>query len=133
LTIDRLALVVLVVAYFVQRRMGLVDAKPISGVDWLIVLFAGVLTISTFTHDWRVNTPGAVSPVWRLCFGYLMPIALYWIGRQSTIDERGLRKIYGVLAAFGLYLAFTGVAEATSQWWLVFPKYIADPEVGIHF
>ena len=62
-----------------------------------------------------------------------MPIALYWIARQSTLTERGIWWIQAALAGFGVYLAITGLAEISGQWWLVFPKYIADPKVGIHF
>jgi O-antigen ligase len=32
-----------------------------------------------------------------------------------------------------VYLAITGIGEATGNWWLVYPRYIANEEVGIHF
>ena len=37
------------------------------------------------------------------------------------------------MSALGIYLALTGVAEIAGQWSLVFPRYIADPTLGIHF
>ena len=37
------------------------------------------------------------------------------------------------LSALGLYLAGTGIAEITQQWWAVFPGFIANPELGAHF
>ncbi|MFV2066406.1 MAG: hypothetical protein ACC645_05460, partial [Pirellulales bacterium] len=33
----------------------------------------------------------------------------------------------------GVYLAVTGIAEFTQQWWAVFPRFIADPTLGMHF
>jgi O-antigen ligase len=133
LTIDRLVLLLLLLAYLVQRRLGRAEPKPMAGVDYLVLLFAGLLGLSTFTHEWRMTSPGDISPVWRLSFGYLMPIALYWVGRQSALSERGIWWVQAALAAFGIYLAITGLAEVSGQWWLVFPSYISDPKVGIHF
>jgi O-antigen ligase len=37
------------------------------------------------------------------------------------------------LTLFGVYLAITGIMEAQGHWWAVFPKYIANPEIGLHF
>jgi O-antigen ligase len=133
LTIDRLVLGLLLAAYVAQRRLGRADPKPMAGVDYLVLLFAGVLAISTFAHEWRLTSPNDISPVWRLSFGYLMPIALYWMARQSSLTERGIWWVQALLTAFGLYLAITGLAEVSGQWWMVFPSYISDPKIGIHF
>src|SRR5947209_4444437 len=56
-TLDRLIVVALVAAYLVQRALGRTDPKPVAPVDKLLLAFLAVLTISTFTHDWRI-TPG---------------------------------------------------------------------------
>jgi O-antigen ligase len=37
------------------------------------------------------------------------------------------------MVALGVYLAFTAICEVTECWSLVFPRYIADPNFGIHF
>jgi len=39
-----------------------------------------------------------------------------------------MKWVLGGLAALGVYLAVTGIAETQQVWWLVFPKYIASPE-----
>ena len=133
LTLDRIALVLLALAYLVQWRLGRTDPKPATGVDLLVLLLAGLLAASTFTSDWRVDAPGEISPLWRLIFGYLMPMTVYWIARQSPLSSDRIWWVQAALAAFAVYLAITGLAEVTRQWWLVYPKYIADPSVGIHF
>ena len=35
--------------------------------------------------------------------------------------------VFGTLAGLGVYLNFIALAEATGQWWAVFPSYIASP------
>jgi O-antigen ligase len=133
LTLDRLVLVVLVAAYLFQRKLGRADPKPMSAVDWLVAAFALVLVASTFASDWRIERPRQISPVWRLVFAYLMPATVYWIARQAPLTAGRIQTVMSALAGFGVYLALTGLAEVAGQWSLVFPSYIADPKVGIHF
>ncbi len=78
------------------------------------------------THDWEVR---GSQPVARLVFDYLMPCGLYWVARQSRITERGVLAVLALLAAMGLYLAATALAEVSGNSGLVFPQYIASPDV----
>ncbi|MDH3717261.1 MAG: O-antigen ligase family protein, partial [Planctomycetota bacterium] len=134
LSIDRVLLVVLVAFYVVRRSLGGLDPKPLCGADYLLFGLLGWLTLSTFTHDYdREFFESTTSPVWNLIAGYWMPVTVYWIVRQSRLNERSVVHLYGFLLVLGLYLALTGIFEISQQWWLVFPRYIADPEVGIHF
>ena len=133
LTLDRLVLGGLVIAYAVHRRLGIADPKPITRVEVVLLGFAGLLVVSTLAGDWRVDVPGKVSPIWQLVAGYLMPVTVYWIARQSRLDKQALLVVYGCLTVLGIYLAITALAEVTQQWWLVFPKHVRSPETGIHF
>ncbi|HEV3415892.1 MAG TPA: O-antigen ligase family protein [Pirellulales bacterium] len=132
-TLDRLVILGLAGMYIVQRYLGLADPKPLQTVDKLLLAFLGLLVFSTFTHNWRDNPPGYVPPVWRLVTGFLTPAIIYWLARQSRLFERRVTLVHGALACFGIYLAVTGLAEISRQWWLVFPTYIADSTVGLHF
>jgi len=125
LTADRLLLAVLVVQYAASRRLGLADPKPIRKADLVLLAFLATLAVSTFTHDWRAD---GSQPAARLVFFYLMPLAIYWVVRQAPLNRGGVLCAFGALAAFGVYLAFTAIAEAQGAWWAVYPKYVASPE-----
>ena len=133
LTIDRLAIVFLAGVYVVQRAIGITDPKPLALADKLLLAFLTVLTVSCFTHQWQNLPPGEVPPVWHLMTGYLFPAFIYWVARQSRLGSRQIGLAHGMLAFFGIYLAATGLLEAAHQWAFVFPRYIADPKVGLHF
>jgi len=133
LTLDRLAFIVLVGTYLVQRFLGQTDPKPIDRGDLLIFAFVGLLVANTFTHDWRATSGAEVIPLWRLIAGYLVPFTVFWIAKQAPLSRSGVRGLHAVLAGFGLYLAITGILEITGQWSLVFPKHIADADLGLHF
>ncbi len=133
LTIDRLVIAGLAGIYFVQRALGRTEPKPLRVVDKLLLAFLAVLAISTFTHQWHNLPPAVVPPVWRLFTGYAIPVIIYWIARQSRLRRRQIGLAQASLAVFGLYLAVTGLLEISGQWSFVFPHYIADPTVGLHF
>lgn len=133
LSLDRLYFVGLVGAYVIQRHLGQTDPKPLGYIDLALFLFIGVLGLSAFTHDYHVVSKGSVPIVQHLINGYLIPLVVYWIARQAKLDERELNRVLAALTGFGLYLAVTGILEAMHQWSLVFPHYIADPKLGLHF
>ena len=144
-TIDRLLLPLLFGGYFLQRRLGRTDPKPLDLADKLMLGFLAWLTFSLFTHDWTVRLPPDPkwrgvqgntldpSPVWRWATAYCIPGMLYWISRQSHVTRPWTRFLQSVLIAFGVYLAVTGILEAAQMWSLVFPPFIGDKRLGIHF
>lgn len=133
LTIDRLLLAALVGTYVVQRSLGTTDPKRFTAVDGVTLGFVGYLLVSMLCTDLRDVQKGQVAPLWRWVGGYLTPVLLYWAAKQAPWNERTSRIVQGALALFGVYLGFTAVCEITHQWALVFPKYVADPKVGLHF
>lgn len=133
-SLDRLMIPLLLGMYLLHRKMGRTMPKPISRIDICLFFLIGVLTASTFYGGFSMpDGDETINPSHRLLTGYLVPLLVYWIARNSPIDRKTLKTIYATLLGFGVYLAFTGVMEATKQWWAVWPKYIADPTLGIHF
>lgn len=133
LSLDRLFLVGLVAAYLVQWQLGKTDAKPLMKTDLVLLGMLGVFAVSAFTHDYRTTGKGEVPIVQHLINGYLIPLALYFVARQAKHTNTNLTLPLVVLACFGVYLAVIGLLEAAGQWSLVYPQYIADPTVGLHF
>lgn len=121
LTADRVLLVLLALEYVFLRRWGRVDPKPAGKPELLLLGFLGVLIASTFSHDWEASR---YQPVSWLIVNYLMPAALYWIVRQAKLAEREILAVFAGFSLFGVYLAFTSLAEYFQISWLVFPTYI---------
>jgi len=133
MTLDRIVAGVLIGAYLVQRRLGRADPKPLGRGDLVLMLLMGTLVVSTVWGGWGKGITPKFEPLVRLVSGYLIPLAVFWIARQTPLDRRNVSLVHGTLACFGVYLAATGLLEVTGQWWAVFPKHIADPDLGEHF
>ena len=125
ITLDRVLLVLLVVMYGAYRWLGWASERPMTAADMVLLGLIGVLTLSVFSHDWKINRS---QPLSYLVFLWLMPLALYWVARHATVTERGLRGVFLTFAVLGIYLAFTAVFEAKYKWDFVFPRYIVSPE-----
>jgi hypothetical protein len=126
LTIDRLLAVLLVGMYLVHRWMGWTDCKPMSKADWVLAAFLAVLVASTFTHDWKYD---GYRPAFQLVQYFLIPATAYWIIRQAPLDARSVRWIYVALAALGVYVSLTAIAEMLGWHALLFPRHLASPEL----
>jgi O-antigen ligase len=53
--------------------------------------------------------------------------------RHIDLKVEMLWPAIGLLTLFGIYLSLTAIFEVTKQWSLVYPQFIADPTLGIHF
>lgn len=136
LTVDRLMLVLVVGTFLVHRGMHWHEPKPLGRAEYLLGAFFAWLVIRTFTSDFMakaIEKPDDITGPWHLVVGYLTPLIIYWIARQGHLTEKVVNKLHFGLALFGGYLALIGLLESIGAWGLVFPRYIADPEVGIHF
>jgi O-antigen ligase len=133
LTLDRLWIGVLLTTFVVQWKLGRTEPKRLAWVDVLLLSFLALVTVSTFVAGATEESKMAGSPLWRLVVAYVFPAVLYFVARQSALCESRIVMLHGFLAVFGVYLGFVGVAEMTGQWSLVFPSYIADPQIGLHF
>lgn len=133
LTFDRLTLGVLVGLSLWKLYRGDTPLPQPIALDWTIGLVCGWLTISCLLNKAPDGVDLPTSPLFRLVVSFWAPAALYGVLRTSTVDATGARRFMTVLACLGLYLGFTAVMETLQVWALVFPRYIANPDMGLHF
>ena len=133
LTLDRVVLAGLVAAFAIQWRLGLVRTmRPVGG-DWLLAARLALLAASALLSGQPETADYEGSKWGRLAFSFLLPALLYWIARQSNATRREWQVLLASFVALGVYLAVTAVCEIAGVWSLVFPRYIANPDLGIHF
>ena len=132
-TLDRALLLGLIVAFAYQWRYGGLSMQPWTASDWMVAAMLTVFTTSALLSGQPEITDGITSKWGRLVTSFLIPALLYGIIRQLDITCRNWSLLLVTLAVLGFYLACTGALEVAEQWSLVFPRYIANPNLGIHF
>ncbi|MGE0609483.1 MAG: O-antigen ligase family protein [Pirellulales bacterium] len=140
MSIDRVFVVLLAAMYVLHRRLDKAEPKLLTPLDYVLFALVGLIAASAvfqkLTGNGLEGAPGSktMTPVIiHMINGYLIPLVIYWVARQAKIKEPDLRKMLAAAVCFGIYLAATGLLEFFGQWELVFPKYIADPTVGLHY
>ena len=132
-SLDRFFLAFLLFAFALQWKAGRADPKPFTRAEMFLAAFFALLLFSTFTSDWRKVGPDDESILMHLVNGYLVPVIVFLLARTAQLNEKHLRHVYIALGCFGVYLVLTAIGEAAGAWALVFPKYIADADLGTHF
>ena len=133
LTLDRAWLILLGLQYAWDIRCG--RAAPIRFIreePWLIA-FIVWLALRTITQPLGSQMPEQPSTLMHFINGYLIPVVLYWMLRSSRVTVEQKRTALLVIIGLGVYLSLTAILEVMKVWGLVFPKFIADPTLGIHF
>lgn len=132
-TIDRIIILTLLGTFVVGWKTGRLNVLPLEFIDCLMGLFLIWLTARTITQPLGSIHPQQPHTLMHLINGYGVPFALYFVVRSSKLDLAGLRWGFWIMTLMGAYLSCTAVFEVAKLWSLVFPKFIADPALGIHF
>jgi N-acetylglucosaminyldiphosphoundecaprenol N-acetyl-beta-D-mannosaminyltransferase len=133
LTLDRMLLVGLGAAFAIRWRFDQLAMRPFTASDWslaaLLLLFA---TSALFSGQPEIT--GGVTSKWgRLIASFIIPAVVFAAIRHAPLSRRETLLLLGGFVLFGTYLAATALCEKAGLWSLVFPRYIANPNLGIHF
>jgi O-antigen ligase len=126
-------LAVLVIQFAYDLWTGRSSWRAWSAADLFLILFLGWLVLRTIVTPIGQELKGQPSTTMHLLNGYLVPAFLYCILRNYKPNAASIWGGVVVIMIFGMYLSLTAVLEITKQWSLVFPSFISDQKLGIHF
>ncbi|GIW97006.1 MAG: hypothetical protein KatS3mg111_0339 [Pirellulaceae bacterium] len=132
-TLDRFWFLGLVAQYVVHSCRSQTVFKRMEFCDMAAGLFLLWVAARTFTQPLGSVVPKQPPTLMHFINGYGIPAALYVILRTAPLDRKQLRQAAWIASAFGIYLAITALLEVMHAWPLVFPRFISDPDLGIHF
>lgn len=131
LTIPRIGLVVLALLLLAMIALGRVPVRhawPVSG--YMLALatyfFASAL-VSGF------ETRSVVTVHYRLIGGYIFPFVVFGLVLHAFRHERDFRRLATFFMILSVYLTLTGWCERFKLNALIFPRFISDPSIGIHY
>jgi putative inorganic carbon (hco3(-)) transporter len=128
--IDRVLIVTGLAAVLVRELRA---EQPRVRVTWLHVCFALLLAYAGLNAVFAGTLTGDEPFFGLLDYLGVIPFALFLLAPAAFPGPGERRLLLGTLVGVGLYLGITAVLETTGPDALVFPGYIADPTVGIHY
>jgi O-antigen ligase len=131
ITIDRLLILLILFVAGFAWIIGRMPIKPAPNVVRMMLLLLAYFTVSLVYTGF--TSIAEVSPHFRLAGGYYFPAIALMLTYFAVNDEPQIKKICWFFLFFGLYLTLTAWAEHFKLWSIVFPRYIAEPEYGIHW
>jgi len=125
ITIDRLLLGGMCGLFCLMVLLRQETVFVFNRVDVSVIALTAILFLSTIAHDYTIfkNLPAS-----RLLFFNLLPVALYFVMRNSRFNDANLKLIALGLVGLGVYLSITAIFETRGLGAFVFPRYIMDPE-----
>lgn len=130
-TLSRLFMVVLGAMWLTMWALGRTSLRFVRPVLPLMAAILAYFTLSAAVGGFKSVAVASVH--YRLIGGYWFAFAMFFLVLHAVSRERDLVVVLGFLFCLGLYLTLTGWCEHFELWSLVFPRYIADPTVGIHW
>lgn len=130
-TLSRLFIVVLGMMWLAMWALGRSRLRFPRPVLPLMIAILMYFTASAAITGFQSVAIASVH--YRLIGGYWFAFAMFFFMLHAIRQERDIRLVLVFLFCLGLYLTFTGWCEYLEIWSLVFPRYIADSTVGIHW
>ena len=112
------------------RGDGLWGLPRLTFTHWVLVAAAAWALVSAARAGTLTQSAGVFGLLDR--FGFV-PFAMFFVAPLAFATERQRSILLGTLVALGAYLGLTALFESVGLRALVFPGYISDPAVGIHF
>ena len=131
LTTPRLYILVLLLLFAAMAALGRFRLSMGRPVGTAMLAFGAYLAASAATSGFETRSP--VSVHYRLVGGYLFPFVVFWMLLHAFRRERDFRRLCAFFVAVGAYLTWIGWCEQFGLRFLLWPSFIGDPSVGIHW
>lgn len=131
LTVPRIGIVVVAALGGVMCVMGRLPARRLWPAGALFVLLAGYFLLSASVTGFQ--TRSIVSVHYRLIGGYIFPFVVFLLLLHAVRTDRDLKRLSAFFAVLATYLTITGWCEQLELRALIWPRFINDPSVGIHW
>jgi len=135
ITLDRVVVACVLIVFVVKWWRNETGKFSFNWIEVCMLLLVVAIFVSMWSNKSYQKDVGGDNKValGTLLTGFLYPYMAYFIARRGIQDRRQFQSFLVGVGYIVLYLGIDSLAELFHQDWLVFPKYILDPEQGIDF
>jgi O-antigen ligase len=101
--------------------------------ELLMGLFVLICIISMLQHGFFPERPEFSSPWFVFITGYFFPFITFFFAKYYLSSTADIRLIFSILFYIGAYMAIMSFFEFYQIDQLIFPRYVANPDIGIHY
>lgn len=131
--LDRIVFVLLFAIFFIEIFTGRESLLPLTRLDYFMGLMILILLISMSRTGFLSVLPGEFQPFHIFLNGFVFPFSFYFLGKTILYTEKRVKILLWSLFVLFLYLTLTAFLEHYKVNSLIFPRYITDPLIGIHY
>lgn len=128
----RVIWIFLFLVFFAQTSIKGRKLLPVTKTEILMVLFC-VVCLASMARAGTIFKAGEGLTIRTFLNGYAIPFSIFFLSKNIVEDEDKIKKLFQVLLVVGIYITLTGIFEHFNLTGLVFPRYIMDPNIGIHW
>jgi len=132
ISLYRIIWIILIITFSMKIIFKEIDIIPITKIEIMMILFCLVCIISMIKTG-NIIKRGHGLMLSEFLSGYAVPFSIFFITKQIVRNENQIKKIFQFFLIIGMYLSVTGIFEHFYVKSLIFPRYIMDPNVGIHW
>ncbi len=130
-TPERIIWLLLLIIFIAKISLGNIKLKPITVIEWLFVVFCILSLISMVKGGTLYNKEKGLV-LRNILNAFVIPFSILFITKNVIGDINKAKKLIIFFIIIGIYLAVIGIFEHYQFYSLIFPKYIADINYGIH-
>lgn len=132
-TIERLIFSVILFFLTAGLFTGKVRFQNNITLEIVMGIFTMGCVLSMIRNGFIAVSPLFISPWFVFISGYLFPFILFIFAKNYIFREKDVTLILQTLFYLGIYLSITAFFEYLNLRQFVFPRYINNPEIGIHW
>lgn len=132
ISMDRVVWPIVLGVFLIKRSRNETERLRLDLIERSLLAFMAVMLISMIAHGTYVSTGGEWS-LFIVLRGFVFPSMAYFMVRRAAAKPSNLHSFIVGLGYFGLYLAVTGLLEVFHIDQLIFPQFVVNPKIGIHF
>ncbi len=134
MTLERAVWPLLLLVFVWQWKQGKIHRHPPDVIETCMGILVVVIIGNMLAHGTHRSDEWGEGKLhfFAVLSGFFLPYMSYAIMRRAVLRPAHAHAFVTGVSGITLYLAVTGLGEAWQQPWLVFPKYILDPDLGIH-
>jgi len=133
ISLERVVWLIVLIIFLLKQRRGETERLPLDWIERSMCVFLMVIVMSLFSQGSIEMGQGGIGTLGIFSRGFAIPFLAYFIARRGVRTNEQMYAFFAGLGLVALYLVVTGLGESWGINWLVFPKFVLNPDMGIHY